>query len=276
MIKISKRLKSVYMKSICVAGMFLISLNIFSQTAIPAYSLKVSFNKTTNLIFDCSIIKVDMGSRDIIGQIVQLADTILQVKAAKKDFPETNMTVITADGKLHCFNVNYSSEPEEMNISFPKDSVNDSRPDLTNPYWLNTQARQIEEQKLFLHIATRAEEMKLSLKSIYIKGGILWFNFLLRNQSLIDYHPDYIHFYIKDKRRPKRTAVQESTITPVYMLPIGAIGGGGKKNWTVAFNQFTLPNDKRLVCEISEQSGGRLLVLPIGHRALLKARIPSR
>ena len=214
MIKISKRLKSVCMKSICVAGMFLISLNIFSQTAIPAYSLKVSFNKTTNLIFDCSIIKVDMGSRDIIGQIVQLADTILQVKAAKKDFPETNMTVITADGKLHCFNVNYSSEPEEMNISFAKDSVNDNRPDLTNPYWLNIRARQIEEQKLFLHIATRTEEMKLSLKSIYIKDGILWFNFLFRNQSLIDYHPDYIHFYIKDKRRAKRTAAQESTITP--------------------------------------------------------------
>lgn len=43
---------------------------------------------------------VDRGSKDVLAQKAKGVESILQVKAAKTNFDETNLTVINADGKL--------------------------------------------------------------------------------------------------------------------------------------------------------------------------------
>ncbi len=45
-----------------------------------------------------------------------------RIRAARKSFPETNLTVITADGKLHHFYLIYSDQP--TNQTFWIDSLN--------------------------------------------------------------------------------------------------------------------------------------------------------
>ncbi len=46
-------------------------------------------------------------------QSVKEAPTILLIKAASKDFPETNLSVITDDGSVYSFLVSYEKNPTE-------------------------------------------------------------------------------------------------------------------------------------------------------------------
>ena len=95
----------------------------FKKTSfIQSYHLNITCNKTTNLIFPFSIESVDRGSKDILAQKVTGAENILQVKADKQNFSETNLSVITADGNLYSFIVDYLNEPPQLNIVFQKDT----------------------------------------------------------------------------------------------------------------------------------------------------------
>jgi len=182
--------------------------------------------------------------------------------------------VITADGKLYSFIVSYTSNPSLLNISYATDSTVHFNDENFNEAWLENEAKKISKQSHFMHIVTRNEQMKLSLNGIYISKGVLWFSIQLSNHSLIDYHPDYVKFFIQDKHKAKRTAEQRTELEPIYQITMPVINGKSKKKMVFAFNQFTLPKGKRLVCQISEKNGGRLLMLHINHTALLHAHAP--
>ena len=244
------------MKKLCAVWLVLFSFKCFSQVSIEPYPLQIGYNKTTNLLFPYAVKSVDRGSKEILVQKNKGNENVLLVKANKENFVTTNLSVITADGKLYSFLVSYANEPPLLNISFDADSNK-----VYNP---------------FLNIITRSEQMKLSLRNIYIDKQLLWFRFDIKNNSLIDFTPAYIKFFVQDKRKAKRTAEQQDQLVPVFRLTMPVIQGSSKKEMAFAFNQFTISKDKRLVCEISEENGGRLLVLYIGHKSLLKARVPLK
>ncbi len=96
--------------AVMVTGIFLVltSINTFSQEAIPGnvsaiepFHLAISFYKTTSLIFPYAIKSVDRGSKDVLVQKAKGVENILQVKAAKPNFKETNLTVITGVDFTH-------------------------------------------------------------------------------------------------------------------------------------------------------------------------------
>ena len=66
------------MKWLYLTGFLLTSMTAFSQATVQAGTNKQP------IFFSYSIWSVDMGSRDVIGQIVKNADTILQIKASRK------------------------------------------------------------------------------------------------------------------------------------------------------------------------------------------------
>ncbi len=243
------------MKKLCAVWFVLFSFKCFSQIAIEPYPLQIGYNKTTNLLFPYAIKSVDRGSKEILVQKNKGNENVLLVKANKENFITTNLSVITTDGKLYSFLVSYASEPPLLNISFDADSI--------------------KSQPSFLNKSVRSEQMKLSLRSIYIDKKVLWFHFDIKNNSLIDFTPAYIKFFVQDKSKAKRTAEQQTELVPLFRLTMPVIAGQTKQQFAFAFSQFTLSKDKRLVCEISEQNGGRILLLHISSRTLLLARLPS-
>ncbi|MEJ7829531.1 MAG: DUF4138 domain-containing protein, partial [Segetibacter sp.] len=94
----------------------------FQATIIEPYPLKITLNKTTNLIFPYSIKSVDRGSADVLAQKAKGVENILLVKAGKENFAETNLSVITTDGKLYSFVVDYINNPAAINFSFERDT----------------------------------------------------------------------------------------------------------------------------------------------------------
>ncbi|WP_238698906.1 DUF4138 domain-containing protein, partial [Flavobacterium circumlabens] len=71
-------------------------------------------------VFPFAIKSVDKGSPDILVQKAKGLENILQVKAAQKGFFQTNLTVVTADGKLYSFVLNYDEESPQLNLTLNK------------------------------------------------------------------------------------------------------------------------------------------------------------
>ena len=113
--------------AVVIAGILLVltSIDAFSQnaiapkmTVIEPYQLAITYFKTSNLVFPYAIKSVDRGSKDILVQKAKGVENVLQVKAGKQGFEETNLTVITADGHLYSYILNYSDNPSALNIRF--------------------------------------------------------------------------------------------------------------------------------------------------------------
>src|SRR4051812_22052329 len=131
---------------IAVSILVLLNLSVHSQTSlvpsfIEPYPLEISVNKTSNLVFPYAIKSVDRGSPNILAQKAGNVDTVLQVKAARQDFPETNLTVITTDGRLYSFLVRYSGAPDHLNYHFQ--SVSN---DAENPFIPRSSERTIDNE----------------------------------------------------------------------------------------------------------------------------------
>src|SRR5258707_10982507 len=93
-----------------------LALNAKCQSKIETQNVEVTYNKTSTIVFAAIIKSVDRGSRDILAQKAKGVENVLQVKAARRDFPQTNLTVITADGVLHHFTVNYADQPVSLTV----------------------------------------------------------------------------------------------------------------------------------------------------------------
>ncbi len=245
----------------------------FSQSSIPSLSLSVTFQKTTNLIFPYRIEKADIGSADVIGHKDELLQNVLFLKANRKGFVPTNLSVYTSDGKFYSFIVVYKEDPDTLNLSFVKDQKSlQSSVDSFNEASLDSDAVSILNQSHFLHQIASAQKMKAVLNAIYLKDHMIWLRIEIKNRSEMDYKPEYIKFYVRDKKAGKRTAVQETELSPVWQSRKFLIPGNGRNSLVFAFPQFTIDKQKKLVIQISEENGGRSFTLPLKSKTILKAR----
>jgi conjugative transposon TraN protein len=249
------------------------SLNV---RTIQPYRISAGYNMTSNLIFPYSIKSVDRGSASLLVQKAKGLENILQVKAAEKNFTSTNLSVVTGDGKFYSFLVDYSEQPMVLNYSFDKDTLG-IRKALVADQEITEDQIQLEKQDVlnarpFLNKTTVEEQMLLSLDGIYVTKPVLWFSLKLNNSSSIEYKPEYVRFFIRDRKRSKRTAVQETELHPIYSAIDSSVINNTHGKIALAFHPFTIPRDKKLFIQISEHNGGRTLILPIKARILLKAR----
>jgi len=243
---------------------------------IEPYYLKVSLNKTSNLVFPYEIKSVDRGSGTILAQKAKGAENVLQVKAASVDFPETNLSVITADGRLYSFLLRYSEEPSVLNLRFYR-MGDESRNVLIKgtahgKEFYELSSSEVLDSRNFLRKRVAEQMVALSLESIYMRENTMFFKLAIRNNSSINYTPDFIKFIVKDRKKAKKTAIQEKVLAPVYVTDQQSIAGNSPGVIVLAFPSFTIPRNQELLVQMGEENGGRTLILKVRHRVLLKAR----
>jgi len=240
-------------------SIFIFSDPLFAQSdSTGAMQLLISCNKTTSLVFPQIIKSIDRGSKDLLVKKVSGVENVLQVKAAKENFIETNMTVITADGKLYSFIVRYAIEPSQLNIQL------DSTANIFE---------RISRQKKFMHIRNENCDMILRLKGLYIEKDIFYYQLELENISNVSYDIDMLRFFIKDKKQSRRTASQELDQVPLFVFGnTQLIAGMSKQTIVVALPKFTIPDKKHFYIQVMEKNGGRNLRLKINNRRIVKAK----
>ncbi|RTL60106.1 MAG: conjugative transposon protein TraN [Sphingobacteriales bacterium] len=242
---------------ICTVGIFV--------SAIAQTSLCITTDKTTSLVFPFAIRHVDRGTRDVLVQPVKELPNVLLVKAGAKDFPETNLSVITEDGNVYSFLVCYNFNPSEWVYYLPANKK----------ATLATYANAILDNTRTIHgINDKECDMLAIIKGIYIKSDVVYYQLQLKNESPIDYDIDLLRFYITDKRKSKRTAVQENELKPLYIAGnISQVKAFSNSVIVIALDKFTIPDAKYLAVQVMEKNGGRHFLLKVHNNDIMKARV---
>src|SRR5437763_6790376 len=71
--------------------------------------IEVTCNKTLSLVFPDPVTHIDRGTADLLVQSVQEARNIVLVKARHPFFYETNLTVVTSQGRIYAFKIIFDS-----------------------------------------------------------------------------------------------------------------------------------------------------------------------
>lgn len=254
------------MRAALIIFFFAIGFVCSAQVYTDAIRIEICMNKTTSLIFPSAIVSIDRGSNEIMVQ--KSAENILKVKSVGDSLKETNLTVVTANGKLFSFLVNYNVDPAHLSIH------------------LNEKATVLEENKFagvcekvqklksnLVHLQYAHAKMKLSMLGWYVRGSQLYCKLKIENRSQIGYDIEQLRFYIRDNNAVKRTASQEIILRPAHLQgDTGMIKGHSGRHWVVVLEKFTVPDDKHFAVEILERNGGRHLYLKTYNRQVMLAK----
>jgi conjugative transposon TraN protein len=274
-------MKQVIMSVVIYVVMFQVKSQSITQVVIKSYpGLAITNTKTTSLVFPKDIRYVDRGTNEILTQQVKGANNILLLKAAKVHFKETNLSVLTIDGKLYSFKVEYDSLPQGWVYYFKNDDSNSLSPNqsVLQQTSLDDIAKLSNEllfkkRKVF-GVACKKWQTLLMLKGVYIKTNSLFFQLTVKNTSHIDYDIDFMKVYIRDLRKSKRTSSQELEVHPLFIAgDTSRIKAQGKNDIVIALEKFTMPEAKYLAIEVHEKNGGRHLLVKLGNYRITKARL---
>lgn len=236
----------------------------------------VSFSKTTNILFPYAIKSADLGSGEVNAQLAPEVGNLLQLKAGIENFAPTNLSVVTADNCFYSFLLHYDPDPRELNVLVLDPRNEHPEPRLKNVVLneavLKETASGLLQQHRVLGKKTRSQSMQLQVENIWVYDQTIWFTLGLENESLIDYEPASVRFFIRERQRHKRTAIQDKEIVPLIRYGESKSMGMSKTRFVCAFPVFTLATSQYLLVQVREQAGGRALDLRINPRLLLRAR----
>ena len=251
----------------------------FSQEIVPQ-TVEVSCTKTTNIIFPYTIKSVDRGSQDILVQKAVGVENILQLKAAKSHFQQTNLSVVTGDGEFHSFLVNYADDPVKLNhaiLRVPEHDFNRKPVEgkTINERDIEDNIRLVRQLKPdFAGPKHKKYGVQLTLNGLYIQGDLYYMVLSLENRSTVSYDLDGLRFFVREKKQAKRTAIQEIELSPVCLVgEKGTVMAQHAHTVIAVLSKFTLPEKKEFVLEVQEFGGGRHLRLRTGNRHLIKATL---
>ncbi|PIF71249.1 conjugative transposon protein TraN [Flavobacterium sp. 2] len=234
-------------------------------------NLQVGFSKTTSIIFPYSIKSIDKGSAEVLVQKAKGVENILLVKAAKQHFFQTNLTVVTSDGKLYVFVLNYDDSCPDLN--FKAENVVAASRDVVFSLEKENQKR-IEQcasaayskKKKISGLKRSKYQIRLEVNGIFIQQDVLYLRVVFENKSKINYDIDQFRFFIRDKRKSKRTASQEIELAPLYVTSSSSVIPYKSEIIKVyALEKFTIPENKYLTIQMIEKNGGRHLEVDINN-----------
>lgn len=239
--------------------------------------LEVSWDKTTVLIFDAPIQSIDRGSQWLLGQKDDKALNLLKLKAGSKEMPNTNLHVLTGDGRIHEFEVRYAVDP--VNTTWDFRAEKESGSDLESSLGMNSEEfKDLAEELASVHSKAIKKQFRYEvhfwLKGIYYQDGLLFFDLMMRNTSRIPFEPQGPDLRIVDTRSGKRSTMRIVDMEPVFsaVQSLDQENDQQLKSLVLAYPVFTVANQKRLVFRLREQRGDRELQLRLKGKKLLQAQ----
>lgn len=239
-------------------------------------TIAIAYSKTTNIVFPYSIKSVDRGSEDVLVQKAKGVENILQIKAAKYDFTETNLTAVTSDGQLYSFVLHYNEKQPLLNLVVQKvkPSILDNfvSTESKNEAELKSYAALALYEKKKLHgVKDKKYDMKLQLNGVFIHEQVMYYRIKVANNSNVNYDISQLRFFIRDQKKAKRTASQELELDPLYIYNnTVTVEGKSEVCFVFALAKFTIPDKKYLAIQLMEDKGGRHLELQMKNRKLMQ------
>jgi hypothetical protein len=280
------------MKKVCIIlmGLFwLIGLAMdagaqgYRLVGMVSLRVPVTAAKMTNLVFPMPVAAGVKVSRDVLVQRPKGVVNVIELKAVRANFKETNLSVYGKDGRLYSFVLHYVEDTTVLNYRVLFDDESSEEGLLgerrivmlqglpVDGATLDSDALALSSRPGFLHRSVSSGGVRLSLRGVYLRDSLLWLCLGLRNRTAIGFIPAYMRVFVKDARRIKRTASQEVEMLPVYPGLLEPVPGGGSRLLTIGLTPFVPGKGKKLVVELADAGGGRVLELEV--KDVSKARI---
>ena len=264
-----------------LCGFAQLKTKVENRSTIEPRDLQISYSKTTSIVFPYAIKSVDRGSQEVLVQKAIGVENILLIKAGQQNFTQTNLSVITADGRLYSFVLNYDEQCPILNLVASNEITSNQEVLFSS---------ENENQKQIGHYASLALSkkkklsglienrffIKLQVNGIFIHQDVMYFRLLLGNASRINYDIDQLRFFIRDQKKSKRTASQEIEISPLFSTSnVKTIPDGSEVSVVFALSKFTIPEKKYFVIQLIEKSGGRHIELNVKNGELDQVEVLS-
>jgi conjugative transposon TraN protein len=238
-----------------------------SGAALPVTRLiDISDQQTTSLLFPYPIASVDRGSQDILAQKPKGTENVLQIKAAQEQFMQSNLTVVTTDGKLYNFQICYNHEPGTFAYDFSNgnEQIMVSLTDIEKADRINALASAAYHDRSRISLTESDYDITLSITGMFVADDHFFYRITIANESNISYDVDQLRFFVKDQKRSKRTASQEVEILPLtYWSQLEKVPAKVMKTFVAVLPKFTIPDKKNLHLQLTERSGGRHLQMKV-------------
>lgn len=247
----------------------------FDLVGMPSRTVPVSGTKMTNLVFPVALETGVKVSKDVLVQRPKGVDNVIELKAVRRNFPATNLSVFGKDGRLYTFDLHYVSDTDVLSFQVVVSASSGSVMLTGLPVDLSTlgaDAGAMGGRKGRRLAHTSRDGLRLELSGVYLQHDLLWLCFRVRNHSAIAFTPAFVRVYEEDTKTVKRTASQEVDLTPVYAGKMVSLSGHSVASFAEAFRPFTVAKGKKLVVQLADDAGGRSLELVMKRKVLLKAR----
>lgn len=248
----------------------LVHTNYFlpNMESINPDTVFVNENTQTHLIAPDKIIYVDFGDTCITVSKADNTENIIRLSATTgkiQQFPrQTNVSLATQDGKFYTYNVDYKQVLDafvfEIGEKAPDKKANVILTDNIIPAGERDSVIETvyNRKRSIYNKGVVKNKIVFSVNNINIYNNLLLFTFSIQNKSRIPYDIDYIRYFIIDKKTAKLTASQEveqPVLFSEHYTP--RVEGNALLKYVVAFDKFTVPDDKIFRIEINEHNGGR-------------------
>lgn len=256
---------------------------------LEPFRMQVTYSKTTHIIFPSPIRYVDLGSELLVANKAEPIGNVLRVKSALRDFEEeTNISVITEDGKFYSFDVYYSAYPAILSYDLVKMQRTIERQYSTDVLFEDLKGSSSALTELILenlyrnsrktvkHIASKSFGIQFSVRALHVHDNKFYFTLQVDNSSHVGYEIELINFKIVDKKNLKRTVVEDKLLEPIRVYsPMKSAIHNSSVTAVYLLEQFTLLKDQVLEIEVLERNGGRHQKVELKNGELLNAKYIS-
>ena len=277
------------MKKISVGvmvGLFslLLHFSVFAQSeATEALNMQPNYvavneNMAVNLIFPFPVKRAQWVSTAITVQQFKGVDNILLLKANKKDFPLTNVSVVTTDGQFYSFVIGYSNELSVINHKYQvikdKPLATFSEENSLNEANVQKNSAKVSMSKSeSIRIKQRKYGLQFGLDGIFVQGNLMYYKLQIKNKTNVQYDIDQLRFFVRDEKKSKRTAIQEQEMMPLYINNSNkTIKENSEQNYVYVIKKLTIPDKKYLTIQLMEKGGGRHFELNIANKKIIQAK----
>lgn len=240
-------------------------------TPSQCFEVIANNSNTTEIFLPADVVYCRQGNEEIFG--IEYYNNMIKVNTTFDKFAPSNLFVVDKDNNTYEITI---INDHALTYSYNLDNG--------RSYIAHIDANSLEMDKLInrLHFKKRnifslgiiKNKFEFSLANLYVNGDFMFFVFDIKNFSNIDYDIDFVKCFIRDQKKAKNAIQQEVQYDPVQQKDFSKkILGKSANRFVLAFNKFTIPDDKVFEIEMFEKGGGRHIKLSILNEYILSAQL---
>ncbi len=234
--------------------------------AQEADTVRISTTQTTHIRFTTDLKYVDLGSKAIVGKIVDSSKDIVALKAREPFDYCTSISCLETSGRIHSFIVAYEENPEHLIVDMTATPAN--HPAVVSEITVAkdsilTYEKICKMPKEIYHIGAKDNKISVECDNIFVHDDILYIAISVYNNSSVSYTLSTPRFVIESKRKTKRGIQYEKAVYPKEVYGLGTTLPGKTSMIVLTFDKISLIRGQVFRIYLYEQDGLRNFTLTI-------------